>query len=178
MEEQDDAELASRCVRGSPEAFEVLVARYQRVLFNVALRMVNSYDDAQDIAQATFVKAFEKLDTYDPNRKFFSWIYRIMINESLNLLRGRRQQEPLDLESASSGNPQEELSAKETSEKVQAALTRLQPNDREVLVLRHFAELSYEEMSAALSIPEKTVKSRLYTARRRLAEILGGSAPR
>ena len=172
MDEQDDAELVGRCVRGDPEAFEPLVARYQRVLFNVALRMVNDYEDARDVTQNAFVKAYEKLDTYDAHYKFFSWIYRIMMNEALNLLKRRRARDPLDPDLPSPSNPQAEVEAREVSRRVQAAVLTLPVDSREVVILRHFVELSYEEMSDILSLPEKTVKSRLFTARRRLAQVL------
>lgn len=175
MENEDDAELVSRCLRGDPGAFEGLVARYQRVLFNVALRMVSNYEDARDIAQTTFFKAYQKLGTYDPAFRFFSWIYRIMLNESLNLIERRKAHLPLDVHLTSSTDLYEDAVAREVSEKVQSALQELSPEYREAVVLRHFAELSYSEMSSLLAIPEKTVKSRLYTARQRLSALLATS---
>lgn len=172
MNSEDDAELVSRCLRGDPQAFEPLVARYEKVLFNVALRMVGNYEDARDIAQTAFVKAYEKLSSYDPRHRFFSWIYRIMVNESLNLLGRQKTHQPLDPSLTSADDPGEHARLQELSEQVQAGLMELPQDYREVLVLRHFGELSYVEMSSLLGIPEKTVKSRLYTARQRLAERL------
>jgi RNA polymerase sigma-70 factor, ECF subfamily len=172
MISEDDAELVSRCLRGDPQAFEPLVARYEKVLFNVALRMVGNYEDAQDIAQTSFVKAYEKLASYDPRYRFFSWIYRIMMNESLNVLGRQKTHQPLDPGLTSADDPGEQARLQELSEQVQAGLMELPQDHREVLVLRHFGELSYVEMSSLLGIPEKTVKSRLYTARQRLAERL------
>ncbi len=172
MDNGDDTELVNRCLGGDQQAFEPLVARYQKVLFNVALRMVGNHEDARDIAQTTFVKAYEKLATYDPRYRFFSWIYRIMINESLNLLQRRKTHQPLDATLASVKDLQQDLLAQERSRMVQTALLRLPAADREVLILRHYMELSYTEMSETLGIPEKTVKSRLYSARQRLADLL------
>ena len=172
MDDQDDAGLVARCLRGEADAFEPLVARYQRVLFNVALRMVDDYEDARDVTQSAFVKAYEKLDSYDPRYRFFSWIYRIMLNESLNLMRARRPRAPLDRVPASSADPQRDQEAREVGERVRSALQELTREQREVIVLRHFGELTYEEMAVALALPEKTVKSRLFTARRRLADVL------
>lgn len=172
MDNGDDAELASRCLRGDQQAFEPLVTRYEKVLFNVALRMVGNHEDARDIAQTTFAKAYEKLDTYDSRYRFFSWIYRIMMNEALNLIGRRRSHQPLDPRLVSPDDPHESAEARELSERIQGALLELPPDYREVLILRHFAELSYGEMSALLAVPEKTVKSRLYTARQRLGEAL------
>lgn len=172
MNSEDDAELVSRCLGGDSQAFEPLVARYQKVLFSVALRMVGNYEDARDIAQTTFVKAYEKLSSYDPRHRFFSWIYRIMMNESLNVLGRQKTHQPLDPSLTSPDDPGEQARLQELSEQVQAGLMELPQDYREVLVLRHFGELSYIEMSSLLGIPEKTVKSRLYTARQRLAERL------
>ena len=168
----EDAAVVSQCLAGDTEAFEVLVTRYQRVLFNVALRMLGDHADAYDATQTTFVKVFEKLDTYDRRHRFFSWTYRILRNECLNLIRARRPQEPLTPEVATMRDPLADFEETERQHRVQAALLALPPDYREVVVLRHFGGRSYEEIAAVLGIPEKTVKSRLYTARQRLAEIL------
>jgi len=178
MDSGNDVELTSRCLAGDPEAFEPLVRRYERVVFNVALRMLGNREDARDVAQTTFVKAYENLGTYDPRYRFFSWVYRIMRNECLNLLQRRKTYQPLDPELASSVNPDEDLDARELNESVQAALMKLPADYREVVVLRHFVDLSYREIGAQLRLPEKTVKSRLYTARQRLGELLEGRLPR
>lgn len=178
-QDETDAELVQRCLQGDPEAFGPLVARYQRVLFNVAYRMVHDREDARDLAQGAFVKAYEKLGSYDPSHRFFSWIYRILVNDTLNHLKKNRPALSLEpaWDAAALGGPHEELEARERGRGIEAALMALPVDYREVVVLRHFADLSYGEMSAALAIPEKTVKSRLYTARQRLAELLdrGGS---
>lgn len=171
-----DSEDIERCLRGDPEAFAPLVERYQRVLYNVAYRMVGNREDARDLAQTALVKAYEKLGSYDRRFRFFSWIYRILVNETLNFLERRRTHEPVEasLSIAAPGGPYQELEAAELERCVQAALLQLNPDQRAVVVLRHFADLSYQEMSATLGIPEKTVKSRLFSARQRLADLLGG----
>jgi len=168
----DDADLVSRCLGGDVQAFEPLVLRYQRVLFNVAWRMLGDREEARDVVQGAFVKAWEKLGTFDPRYRFFSWIYRIVVNESLNA-RGRRPPlQPLEADLPSPGGPEVELRDRERSDCVQAALRRLSGDDREVIVLRHFADLSYAEIGEALGLAEKTVKSRLHEARRRLGRAL------
>jgi RNA polymerase sigma-70 factor (ECF subfamily) len=167
----DDAACVARCLAGDAAAFEVLVERYQRVMFNVALRMLGNYDDARDATQNCFVKAYQRLDSYDSRHRFFSWLYGVLKNECLNLRRARRPVEPVTPESAVA-TPSDGVESAEKRRAVQAALLTLPSMYREVIVLRHYAELSYEEMSAALGIPEKTVKSRLYTARQRLGELL------
>jgi RNA polymerase sigma-70 factor (ECF subfamily) len=173
----DAAALVARCLEGEPAAFEPIVEAYQRVLFNVALRMLGSREDARDATQAAFVKAYEHLASYDQQRKFFTWIYRILLNECLNVRRGRRPMEPVTphtLKTGSAGDLLEALSAEQRQQAVQAAISALPIESREVIVLRHFADLSYEEIAAATGIPVKTVKSRLFTARQRLGQALLG----
>jgi RNA polymerase sigma-70 factor (ECF subfamily) len=175
-----DSEDIERCLRGDPEAFAPLVQRYQRVLYNVAYRMVGNPEDARDLTQTALVKAYEKLASYDPRFRFFSWVYRILVNETLNFLERRRTHEPVEacFSLAAPGGPHHELEAAELEGRVQAALLQLHPDHRAVVVLRHFVDQSYQEMSATLGIPEKTVKSRLYSARQRLADLLGGGRER
>jgi RNA polymerase sigma-70 factor (ECF subfamily) len=179
MDGGEDGELVVRCLGGEVEAFEPLVARYQKVLFNVAYRLLGDREDARDATQTAFVRAFEKLSTYDSAHRFFSWIYRIVVNECLNVRQRRPPLQGLDESLASSASPFAEAEAHETSERIQAGLMQLSPEYREVVVLRHFAELSYNDISTTLGLPEKTVKSRLYSARQRLGQILlAGSALR
>jgi RNA polymerase sigma-70 factor, ECF subfamily len=173
MFDEPDAEWVAQCLGGDTSAFELLVAKHNKVVFNVALRMVGDYEDARDVTQATFAKAWEKLATFDPSHRFFSWLYRIMINHSLDLIESRRRQVPLDRDLPSSLRPDREFEAGERAAWVQGAIVRLPRESREVLVLRHFAELSYQEIAETLAIPEKTVKSRLFEARQKLGEILG-----
>jgi RNA polymerase sigma-70 factor (ECF subfamily) len=170
--EDDDSALVAQCLRGETAAFEALVARYQRPLFNLALRMLGSYDGAVDATQNAFVKAYQHLHTFDSTRRFFSWIYRILRNECLNTIRDRRPSEPLPFDLAAEGGPVEDLERKERRAAVQAAVRGLSDEHREVILLRHFTELSYEDIAATLDIPVKTVRARLYTARRRLATVL------
>lgn len=169
----DEIELVRRCVAGDADAFEPLVARYERPIFNVALRMVGDHEDARDLTQTTFVNAFEKLRSYDSRHRFFSWIYRIAINECLNFRARRRSGEALDPMLPSPGrDPEHAAAASELEVRIQAALLELPAPQRLVVVLRHFMDLSYGEISAVLLVPEKTVKSRLYSARERLGAIL------
>ncbi len=176
VETLDDVVLVARCLAGDREAFAPLVSRYERVLFSVAWRLVGDYEDARDATQSAFVRAYLHLETFDPERRFFSWIYRIVVNECLNMRRGRHQSEPLGDGIETEGGAFEAVAAAETHDRVQAALMALTPEYREVVVLRHFAELSYEEIAEALGVPDKTVKSRLFSARRRLAELLAEDA--
>jgi RNA polymerase sigma-70 factor, ECF subfamily len=170
-----DAALVQRCLGGDGGAFRPLVERYQRVLFTVAVRMLGDEDQAAEAVQTAFVRSYEKLATYDPAHKFFSWLYRILVNECLNVRRARSRFEPVDPTLPSStDDPHRQAQRAETRAKVQAALGQLRPLYREVVVLRHFAELSYEEIATTIGVPEKTVKSRLHSARQRLGELLLG----
>lgn len=173
-QDSDDAALVGRCRAGDAKAFEVLVERHQRVLQSVAFRMLGNREDARDATQTAFVRVFEHLDGYDPDHKFFSWVYRILRNECLNVLRARRPTEPVSVELPAAGSPLESLEASERHRRVQTALLALPVEQREVVVLRHFAGLPYDEIGTTLGVPAKTVKSRLYAARQRLGELLLG----
>lgn len=176
MYNDDDQLQLSRCQKGDQTAFAVLVHRYHRPLYNAAYRVLGNAEDATDITQVVFLKIAERIDEYDPKYKFFSWIYRIAINESLNLLRTRQREVALDdeteLADADDMNPEARYHRTEVREHVQQALMRLKLDDRVVITLRHFSEFSYREISEILDLEEKTVKSRLFEARQRLGVLL------
>jgi RNA polymerase sigma-70 factor (ECF subfamily) len=168
----------ARCLRGDTAAFALLVERYERVLFSVALRMLGDAEDARDATQDAFVKVYQRLGDYNAEYRFFSWIYRILTNECLNALRARRPHEPDVPETSTTSGALEALELEERRQAVQNAIAGLPPDYRDVLILRHFAELSYEEVADTLAIPLKTVKSRLYTARQQLGQrLLGWNQP-
>ena len=175
-DEDDDRALIESYLNGDREAFTSLVVRYQRPIYNAAFWVLHKAEDASDISQIVFLKVAERLDDYDPKYKFFSWIYRIAVNESLNLLRRKGHEEELDEEmdvpGADSADPLWQLSAAERSKRVLSTLKSMATNDRVVLSLRHFSECSYQEMAQILELDEKTVKSRLFEARQRLRGLL------
>ena len=175
-DEQDRA-LVKRCLEGQSDAAGVLVDRYQQRLFNVALRMLDNVQDAEDVTQTVFLNAFLELRTYDPRYKFFSWIYRMTVNESLNTLKRRKPtvtlEDALDIR-APGATPDR---AAETEDRVGKALMSLKPDDRAVVVLKHFVSFSYQEIADVLEIPVRTVKSRLYEARERLRLTLRERVP-
>jgi RNA polymerase sigma-70 factor (ECF subfamily) len=172
IEENDDVAVVERCRKGDRAAFGELVVRYQRPVYNAAYWILRKPEDASDVAQTVFLKAVEQLDDYDPRYRFFSWIYRIAVNESLNLLRRNGHEEALDedveLPDETGTDPEGQLDAKERAERVRRALMEVSTTDRTVLMLRHFGELSYDEIGHVLDIDAKTVKSRLFDARHRL----------
>ena len=175
MREAGDNELVRASLEGDRQAFTELLYRYERPVYNVALRMLRSPDEAQDVAQTTFLKAFENLATYDANHKFYSWIYRIAINESINALRrSGRENEPLEERLMSSDpGPEDLVAAQQVGVDIQVAIGELTPEYRAVIVLKYFVECSYQDIGQILGLEEKTVKSRLFTARQRLKDLLG-----
>ena len=166
-DEQDRA-LVRRYLAGQRDAAGGLVDRYQKRLFNVALRMLGNVEDAEDVTQTVFLNAFLKLGTYDPRYRLFSWVYRMTVNESLNVLKRRKR--TVTLEDAPHVAAPEATADRvtEAQDLVGRALMRLKPDDRAVVVLKHFASFSYEEIAEILEVPVRTVKSRLFTARDRL----------
>ena len=165
--------LVQACLSGDNTAFGTLVDTYEDKLYNVALRITGSRDDAMDVTQSAFVKAYEKLNTFDPSYKFFSWIYRITINEALNLIKRRGRDAPLHRDAvAPIANPERATSDAETVHTVYRALDDLSPEHRAVVVLKHLEGMSYREIANLLEIPEKRVKSRLFTARQSLRALL------
>ena len=171
-DEQDRA-LVRRFLDGQRDAAGALVDRYQQRLFNVALRMLGDVHDAEDVTQTVFLNAFTRLRTYDPRYRFFSWIYRMTVNESLNMLKRRKRTVTLEDELAIPAPGAAPDRAAEAEDRVGKALMRLKPDDRAVVVLRHFVSFSYQEIADVLEISVKTVKSRLFTARERLRLALG-----
>jgi RNA polymerase sigma-70 factor (ECF subfamily) len=176
-QDAEDADLVKRCIDGDTAAFAPLVERYQRPLFTVALRMLGDADDAKDAAQDTFIKAFRKLPTFDPTRRFFSWLYRILVNECLNARRSRRTREPIGNDVAAGATPEDLYDRQEQRQRLLRAIVMLPLEYRQVIVLRHFTELSYDDMADTLEISTSLVRSRLYSARRRLGELIAGKGP-
>lgn len=175
MSKTDDTKLIERCREGDREAFQALLVEYEKPVFNAAYRMLNNRDDAEDVTQTVFLKVFEHIDQFDPSRRFFSWIYRITLNESINWLGRTNRLEPLAHEAAFEGKgPEQEVESAKVSSNVQAALMTIKSDYRSVVVLKHFLGCSYVEISQILDIPEKKVKSRLYTARQQLKDALTG----
>ena len=173
MSKPDDTKLIEQCIEGDRQAFETLLIQYEKPVFNAAYRMLNNREDASDVTQTVFLKVFENFDSFDPSRRFFSWIYRITLNESINWLGKQKRLEPLQHETADDGkSPEQEVDSAQLSADVQAALMTIGTDYRAVVILKHFLGCSYMEISEVLEIPEKTVKSRLYSARQMLKDAL------
>ena len=173
MNEDDDRILVRRCRQGDRAACELIVVRYQKPVFNAALRLLRNPEDAKDVAQTAFLKAFEHLGDYDPKFKFYSWMYRIAVNEALNVLASRKSFGELSGEEPDEApGPERRVEGEQLSEAIEEALMCIKPELRTVIVLRHSLHLSYQDMTDILQLPEKTVKSRLYDARQLLRQRL------
>jgi len=173
MNKSDDSALVNSCRNGDRKAFEILLIRYEKPVYNAAFRMLNNTEDARDVTQTVFLKAYEHLDDFNPQFRFFSWIYRIALNESVNCLNKRNRTEELGREPATeTGGPDAEMENELRARQIQSALMKIKPDYRSVIVLKHFLDCNYLEISQILDIPEKKVKSRLYSGRQQLKEAL------
>jgi len=179
-----EAALMARAKGGDAEAFGELVRRYMRRAYQVSLGLVGSHEDALDLSQEAFARALRAARSLDPERPFYPWLYGILRRLCLNHLRDRRTRRA-KLEQAGSwladeartraagSDPERAAEREELRRRVAEAIDDLPPEQREALVLREFEGLRYAEIAELLGIPDGTVMSRLYAARRRLAAALG-----
>jgi RNA polymerase sigma-70 factor (ECF subfamily) len=177
-----DTALIVLAQAGDSEAFGRLVERYMRRAYMQALGLVNSREDALDLSQEAFTRAYRARHTIDPDRPFFAWLYQIIRHLCFNFLRDtKRRARVMEQEGtawivetarAASPGPAAALEQAEARRRVARAIERLPAHEREVLVLKEFEELTYREIAELVGIPVGTVMSRLYSARRRLAEVL------
>jgi len=169
-----DRDLILRARRGDAEAFGELVTRYQTGVFNVCYRILHERGEAEDLAQESFMRAYDRLNTFDIEREFGPWIRRVAANLCLNHLESQKVTAPLDEErdADESQKPEAVTEVRERGEQIREALASLPPHYRLVVELRHYQEMSYDEIAAELRIPLSDVKSHLFRARKLLAEKL------
>ncbi len=173
MNEKTDNELISEVLNNKAENYKELILRYQKPVFNLVIRMVRNYDEAKDITQNIFIKAYYNLATFNFEHKFFSWLYRIGVNESLNFINNRKQYDEYYEENfRNEKSPADIFEKNEESIKIHKAVNMLKEEYRTLIILKHFQELSYDEIAEVVSIPVNKVKSRLFTARNLLKEIM------
>ena len=181
----DDRTLVTRILEGETDLFSDLVARYQKRIVNYVYRITHRYEEAHDLAQDIFIKVYMALDRYDTTYQCSTWIFRIAQNSAIDALRkkslpevplargGEDGEEGREREFADHGmSPYRSFRNKELSAAIDGAVANLPPDYRELIQLRHFAELSYEEIAAMKSLPLGTVKNKLFRARNLLKEAL------
>ena len=169
----DDNNLVKECLNGDRNSFEEIVEKYYKTIFRLSFRITRNHDNAEEITQSAFVKAYENLNSYDSKYKFFSWLYRITVNEAINFSkRENRTTEFNEQIFTNEGDPDKIYEEMELKKKDREAIMQLDLLYRLPIVLKHLFDYSYKELSYVLDVPEKTVKSRLFTGRQLLKEIL------
>jgi RNA polymerase sigma-70 factor (ECF subfamily) len=178
MTDSSDRSLVTRTLQGDTHAFGALVRCYQNSVFNVCYRLLGNRHEAEDLAQDAFIRAYQRLRSFDPERPFGPWMRRVAANLCYNHLQKNQLpqtylNDEIEMPKDAIGvNPEQTIEIREQSASIRAALLALPPHYRVTLELRHFQELSYEEMAAELDLPLNTVKSHLFRARKQLAKLL------
>lgn len=167
MDKDREVRLVADCRNGDRSAMEALVRNFEKPVYNAAFRILGNREDAADVTQATFLKLLENIRRFDPKYRLFSWIYRIAVNEAFDHLK-RRKRPQTDVETEGVDTSEESAARTEACRDVQAALMELKDDYRIVIVLRYFGECSYDEIAGILDLPEKTVRSRLFSARQQI----------
>jgi len=184
--QSEATKLMGQVKGGNDAAFDVLVSMMRNQAFHVARSLVGSREDALDLAQETFLKIFRARDTFRDGDPFLPWFHRILRNTCFSFLRRERRVRRTSLSAKSEENegdweildeqvasPSDRLEQEERSDVFRMAFDKLGARDREIIALRHFEELSYREIAETLDIPQGTVMSRLFHARRKLRDIIG-----
>jgi RNA polymerase sigma-70 factor, ECF subfamily len=177
--EADDASLVRRCLKDDPDAFRFLVERYQAEVYGLALRILGRAEDAEDLAQETFLRAFRALGRYDPTRPFGAWLHTIAARLCIDHHRRNRakfisltqpeegtagEERTIELEDPAD-RPDEEVEKSELARRLDALVQELPPDSRTAILLRHQQDLPYEEIARVLGVPIGTVKARIHRAR-------------
>lgn len=185
MTREEETRLIELARSGDHSAFEALVLAHQKQVYNLALRMVGNEEDALDMSQEAFLRAYTSLESFRGDSKFSVWLYRLTSNLCIDLIRSRKRRPTASLSYTDENDeeqeleipdlrfsPEAELEKRELRRQVSEGLDSLSPEYRQILVLRELGGLSYEEIGQALSLEAGTVKSRIFRARKRLCGIL------
>ncbi len=184
MSQISEKEIIERVLGGDVNAFEELVLRYEGTVYNLALRMVSNREDAADMTQEAFIKAYNSLPSFRGDSKFSVWLYRICSNVCLDFLRSKSRRPQASLTSLNddddvqldipdpAAGPEEQLMKKLSMQSVSEGLERLPDKQRQILAMREIGGMSYAEIGQALSLEEGTVKSRIFRAREKLCAFL------
>ena len=174
-EATSDAECVRRLLQGQTDAFEILVRRHQKAIFNLVYRMLGDYDEAAEISQEVFLSAYRSIGQFRGDANFSTWLYRIALNHAStrrrNLAKWQQRTVPIDATETANEqqlDPAETLEQKEIQEQVQKALNGLEPRDAMIILLKDLQDVPYEEVARVLEVPVGTVKSRLHRARQAL----------
>lgn len=184
--ERSDRELIRECRRGNKDAFRELVERYQRKILSVAVGMLHNPDDAMEVTQEAFVKAYGSLDRFKGESSFYTWLYRIVVNLAIDRRRRERRHGTVSLEDRPGGgedleaalpsqrlsDPYQRAKSLELGGRLRAAINELTPDQKAVILLREVEGLSYDEISHVMQCPKGTVMSRLHYARKALQDKL------
>ena len=185
MTREQEATVIRAVLNGDINAFETLVKEYEKNVYNLALRMTGNSEDAADMSQEAFIKAYNSLSSFRGDSKFSVWLYRIVSNVCLDYLRSRTRKPTVSLSTENDDGDDVELDIADetqspellldrslTRDAVRRGLASLPPDHREILLLREIQGLSYEEIAAALDLEAGTVKSRIFRARKKLSSFL------
>lgn len=189
-EEPDDKELVARALEGDETAYAELLERFRRPIFSLIYRMIGDREQAEDLAQESFVKAFNNLDSYNPDFRFSSWLFKIANNHAIDYLRrvrlstvsihgapdaadAEREQETRIVLEAPDESPEQEMLALELGSEIERAIASLRPEYRTAIILRHVENRTYEEIAEIMEVPIGTVKTFLHRARAELRVALG-----
>lgn len=185
MTEVSEKKIIEKVLGGDANAFEELVLKYEKTVYNLALRMVGDRDDAFDMTQEAFIKAYGSLSSFRGDSKFSVWIYRIATNVCLDFLRSKSRKQQVSLTVSDDddedaqldipdpkADPEQQLMQKMSMQSVEEGLKTLPDKQRQILVMRELGGMSYAEIGKALSLEEGTVKSRIFRARKRLCAFL------
>ncbi len=173
---EDDHEAIEACRRGEREAFDRLVERYQRDVYRLCYRFVNNHEDAHDLAQESFIKAYRALDRFRGDSAFSTWLYRIAVNACLNFRAARKPKAEELPEALTDARPRadQDLLSEERSRRVRAAIQKLPEKQRATLILKTYHDLSHEEVAGVLGSTVGTVKANLFHGLANLKKILAG----
>lgn len=183
MTRSEELDIINRVRSGDTEAFEALVIEHQSKVYGLALKMTGNEEDARDLAQEAFIRAYTSLAGFRAESKFSVWLYRLTSNLCIDFLRGKKRRPTVSMTSEDDEDeeldipderhtPELELERAETRESIQRGLNSLSDDFRQILLMREIAGMSYSEISKELNLEEGTVKSRIFRARKKLAEFL------
>lgn len=176
-----DEDLARLAQQGDQNAFAELVKRYEKQIFSLAYRLIGDYDEAADLAQEAFLRIYQMLGRYDPEKKFFSWMYRVAQNTCLNALARRpsnvvpveRAEEYFsDSTAADAVEPEKDYLNREIRQHIDRAINELPDNYRDIIYLRYIEDLSYQQIAQALNLPVSTIETRLFRGKKLLQQKL------